>query len=133
MAAGNWTPELIEMAGGVNLFGEAGKHSPWMTWEELRAADPDVIVIAPCGFDLARTEQEMHWHDRTAPGGAICARCAPAACIWRMAIGTSTGPVRAWWRRWRSLVEMLHDRRPPGPWPRTAGAWRRYHELVTWR
>ena len=54
MAAGNWTPELIEMAGGVNLFGEAGKHSPWMTWEELAAADPDVIVIAPCGFDLAR-------------------------------------------------------------------------------
>ena len=61
MAAGNWTPELIEMAGGINLFGEAGKHSPWMTWDELAAADPDVIVIAPCGFDLARTEQEMHW------------------------------------------------------------------------
>ena len=61
MAAGNWTPELIEMAGGVNLFGEAGKHSPWMTWEELAAADPDVIVIAPCGFDLARTEQELYW------------------------------------------------------------------------
>ncbi|MGH9855817.1 MAG: ABC transporter substrate-binding protein, partial [Blastocatellia bacterium] len=35
MAAGNWAPELVEMAGGVNLFGEAGKHSPWMTWEEL--------------------------------------------------------------------------------------------------
>jgi iron complex transport system substrate-binding protein len=61
MAAGNWTPELIEMAGGINLFGEAGRHSPWMTWEELAAADPDVIVIAPCGFDLARTEPEMHW------------------------------------------------------------------------
>lgn len=61
MAAGNWTPELIGMAGGINLFGEAGRHSPWMTWEELEAADPDVIVIAPCGFDLARTEQEMHW------------------------------------------------------------------------
>jgi len=61
MAAGNWTPELIALAGGVNLFGEPGKHSPWMTWEQLRAADPDVIVIAPCGFDLARTEQEMYW------------------------------------------------------------------------
>jgi iron complex transport system substrate-binding protein len=59
MAAGNWTPELIALAGGVNLFGEAGKHSPWMTWEELAAADPDVIVIAPCGFDLARTEREL--------------------------------------------------------------------------
>jgi iron complex transport system substrate-binding protein len=61
MAAGNWTPELIEMAGGVNLFGEAGKHSPWMTWDELVAADPDVIVVAPCGFDLERTERELYW------------------------------------------------------------------------
>lgn len=61
MAAGNWTPELIAIAGGVNLFGEAGKHSPWMSWEELAAADPDVLLIAPCGFDLARTEQEMYW------------------------------------------------------------------------
>jgi iron complex transport system substrate-binding protein len=61
MAAGNWTPELIEMAGGVNLFGEAGKHSPWMTWDELTAADPDVVIVAPCGFDIPRTEAEMHW------------------------------------------------------------------------
>jgi iron complex transport system substrate-binding protein len=61
MAAGNWTPELIEMAGGVNLFGEAGKHSPWMTWQQLAAADADVVLIAPCGFDLARTAEEMHW------------------------------------------------------------------------
>ncbi|MGH9815203.1 MAG: cobalamin-binding protein [Candidatus Acidiferrales bacterium] len=59
MAAGNWMPELVEMAGGVNLFGVAGKHSPWMTWEELRAKDPDVIVVLPCGFDIARSRQEM--------------------------------------------------------------------------
>jgi iron complex transport system substrate-binding protein len=61
MAAGNWTPELIELAGGVNLFGESGKHSPWMTWEQILAADPDVLIVAPCGFDLKRTEQEMYW------------------------------------------------------------------------
>jgi iron complex transport system substrate-binding protein len=59
MAGGNWMPELIDLAGGVNLFGEAGKHSPSMTWEELRRRDPDVIFVAPCGFDLARTRQEM--------------------------------------------------------------------------
>lgn len=59
MAAGNWMPELVEMAGGVNLFGAAGKHSPWMTWEELRAKDPEVIVVLPCGFDIARSRQEM--------------------------------------------------------------------------
>jgi len=61
MAAGNWVPELIEMAGGENLFGTAGQHSPWMTWEELVNADPDIIVALPCGFDLARTQSEMHW------------------------------------------------------------------------
>ena len=60
MAGGNWMPELIEMAGGVNLFGEAGKHSPWMKWEELAASDPDVIFIAPCGFDISRTAEETH-------------------------------------------------------------------------
>jgi len=58
MAAGNWMPELLEMAGGVNLFGETGKHSPWMSWEELFEADPDLIFISPCGFDIARTLQE---------------------------------------------------------------------------
>jgi iron complex transport system substrate-binding protein len=61
MAAGNWVPELVEMAGGVNLFGEPGKHSPWMSWEQLVAADPEVIVIMPCGWDPARTQPEMHW------------------------------------------------------------------------
>jgi iron complex transport system substrate-binding protein len=59
MAAGNWVPELVEIAGGVNLFGKAGLHSPWMTWEELVASDPDVIAIMPCGFDISRTMSEL--------------------------------------------------------------------------
>ncbi|MCI0376287.1 MAG: cobalamin-binding protein [Gemmataceae bacterium] len=59
MAAGNWVPELVEMAGGVNLFGEAGKHAPWMSWAELSERDPEVIVAMPCGFDLERTRKEM--------------------------------------------------------------------------
>jgi iron complex transport system substrate-binding protein len=61
MAGGNWVPELITKAAGVNLFGRAGEHSPWMTWDDLRASDPDVIIALPCGFDLARTRSEMHW------------------------------------------------------------------------
>ena len=61
MAAGNWTPELIEMAGGVDLFGKAGMHSPPISFEDLVAAAPDVIVVAPCGFDIARASAEMHW------------------------------------------------------------------------
>ncbi len=59
MSTGNWMPELIEMAGGVNLFGEADKHSPWMTWEQLVSKDPDIILIIPCGFDIERTMQDI--------------------------------------------------------------------------
>lgn len=59
MAAGNWMPELVSMAGGRCLFGEAGSHSPWLEWEALLEADPDVIVLLPCGFGIARTMQEL--------------------------------------------------------------------------
>lgn len=58
MAAGNWVPELVELAGGVSCFGTAGEHSPWLDWKDLQAADPDVLVIMPCGFDLKRTIHE---------------------------------------------------------------------------
>jgi iron complex transport system substrate-binding protein len=59
MGAGNWTPELIAIAGGENVFGEIGQHAPWLSWEELLAADPDVLVLAPCGFTLERTLQDV--------------------------------------------------------------------------
>lgn len=59
MAAGNWMPELVAMAGGDNLFGRAGQHSPWLDWDTLAGADPEVILILPCGFNIARTRAEM--------------------------------------------------------------------------
>lgn len=59
MAAGNWVPELIDMAGGIDLFGTAGRHSPWLDWSDLVLADPDIILILPCGFDIARSNTEM--------------------------------------------------------------------------
>src|SRR5580658_537982 len=60
MAGGNWMPQLIEMAGGTNLFGKSGEHSPWMKFEELANADPEVIMIAPCGFGIPRASEELH-------------------------------------------------------------------------
>jgi iron complex transport system substrate-binding protein len=60
MSAGNWIPELVEIAGGVNLFGIAGKHSPWLQWEELLTSNPEVIIFMPCGFDLDKTAMEVH-------------------------------------------------------------------------
>ena len=59
MSAGNWMPELIEMGGGINLFGVAGEQSPWMTWEQLLEANPDVILVMPCGFNLSRSKAKM--------------------------------------------------------------------------
>lgn len=55
MAAGNWVPELIDIAGGEALFATPGQHSPWLDWEALVAADPDVIVMMPCGYQIAQT------------------------------------------------------------------------------
>ena len=59
MAAGNWMPELVELGGGINLFGESGKHSPWMNWDNLKESDPDIILILPCGYNIERTKSEM--------------------------------------------------------------------------
>ena len=59
MAAGHWIPALVEIAGGGNLIARKGGPSPYITWKEISDADPDIIVVAPCGFDLDRTEQEM--------------------------------------------------------------------------
>jgi iron complex transport system substrate-binding protein len=59
MGAGNWMPELVALAGGQPQFGEIGAHSPWLDWQTLREADPDAIVVMPCGFDLVRTRAEV--------------------------------------------------------------------------
>jgi iron complex transport system substrate-binding protein len=63
-------PELVQMAGGENLFGMPGQPSAWLEWNQMVAADPDVIVVHPCGFDMTRTLQEMPllerhpgWHE----------------------------------------------------------------------
>lgn len=73
MNAGNWVPDLVDIAGGENLFGYAGAHSTDMTWGALVETDPDVIAVLPCGFDIERTRREMPaltstpgWSDLTA-------------------------------------------------------------------
>jgi len=64
MAAGNWIPELVALAGGEDIFsgapwGVAGAHAPWIDAAALSQADPDVIVIMPCGFGIERAAAEM--------------------------------------------------------------------------
>jgi iron complex transport system substrate-binding protein len=58
MAAANWMPALVELAGGENVLTTPASHSSYTAWDDVLAADPQVVVFAPCGFDLRRTLQE---------------------------------------------------------------------------
>ena len=59
MAAGNWVPELVEIAGGEDVLGVRGEHSAWLEWAALEEADPQAIVLMPCGFDIPRSRREL--------------------------------------------------------------------------
>jgi iron complex transport system substrate-binding protein len=70
MFAGNWTPRLIELAGGESQLADANSPSEYSTLEDLLACDPDVIIVAPCGFGLERSLAETEtlrkhprWHE----------------------------------------------------------------------
>lgn len=58
MTAGNWTPELIELAGGMVCLATPQAHSAYVAWQDIVAAQPQVLLIAPCGFDLERSLRE---------------------------------------------------------------------------
>lgn len=58
-AMGNWGPELLDLAHGRPLLGNRGQHSRAIEWSALTAADPEVLIIAPCGFSLERTRAEL--------------------------------------------------------------------------
>ena len=60
MVSGNWVPELVDLAGGTPILTEAGKHSPFVQWTDIQQADPDIILVMPCGFSIERTMKEMH-------------------------------------------------------------------------
>jgi iron complex transport system substrate-binding protein len=57
-AAGHWMPELVKRAGGIDALAAPGAHSVKVSMNQIRAADPTVIVMAPCGYDLTRAAAE---------------------------------------------------------------------------
>jgi iron complex transport system substrate-binding protein len=73
MLAGNWVPELVELAGGRCELTKAGEHSRCYQWEELLKFDPQAIVVCPCGFDLARARLETEELSRRPGWQAITA------------------------------------------------------------
>jgi iron complex transport system substrate-binding protein len=70
-AAGHWTPQLIDYAGGDDVLGFAGEPSEEQSWDIIAASEPDIVVVMPCGFDaeIAHREAEMH-RDQLAAVGA---------------------------------------------------------------
>jgi iron complex transport system substrate-binding protein len=69
-AAGHWTPQLIEYAGGEDVIGFPGENSEERTWADVAAAQPDVVIVMPCGYDaeIAHREAEMHRDELAAVG-----------------------------------------------------------------
>jgi len=59
MVSGNWIPELVGLAGGKSVLAEAGKHSPYIKWDDILLADPEIIIVMPCGFAMERTMREV--------------------------------------------------------------------------
>ena len=57
--AGHWNPELVELAGGREIFGKKNQPSRSVTWESIVNADPEVLFIACCGFGVDRTQQDL--------------------------------------------------------------------------
>jgi len=56
--AGHWTPQLVEYAGGIDVLGMPGEHSERRSWEQVAAAEPDVVIAMPCGYDAPRAHAE---------------------------------------------------------------------------
>jgi len=69
-AAGHWTPQLIDYAGGEDVLGFPGERSEERTWDQVGISQPDVVIVMPCGFDaeLAYREAEMHREQLAAIG-----------------------------------------------------------------
>lgn len=59
MSAGHWIPELVEIAGGEPILAHPGRPSQRLEWSAIETADPDAIVIAPCGFSLEKTQRAI--------------------------------------------------------------------------
>jgi iron complex transport system substrate-binding protein len=62
--AGHWTPQLIELAGGEDVLGLPGEPSDTISWEELSAVRPDIVVVMPCGYDAPRAHAEAVTYER---------------------------------------------------------------------
>ena len=59
MVAGNWIPEMVEIAGGKNILGKSGNDSHWIKFKDILNQDPEIIIFLPCGFNIKKTKEEL--------------------------------------------------------------------------
>lgn len=133
MTAGHWMPDVADMAGARSVLAEKGAPSRTVDWADLRAADPDVMAVMPCGFALEETIRDLHyltgrdgWGDLRAVrsgrvvlfnGDAYFNRPGPriyrsiellAAAVHPKAVGADTRGTASWERQWLRDVEAVH-------------------------
>ncbi len=72
-APGHWVPELVELAGGEAVLGTVGARSHRITWDDVAAARPDVVVVAPCGYDRAGAREQAD--------ALVAQGCLPAGVV----------------------------------------------------
>ncbi|CAA9511559.1 MAG: Vitamin B12 ABC transporter, substrate-binding protein BtuF [uncultured Solirubrobacteraceae bacterium] len=110
--AGHWTPQLIEMAGGFDVLGFSGEHSEQVTWETVAAAERDVVIAMPCGYDAHRAHEEaLLYADRLREVGA-----GQVVAVDASATFSRPGPRLV--DGLELLAHVLHpDLVPPGPGP----------------
>jgi iron complex transport system substrate-binding protein len=120
-AMGNWGPELVALAGGTSAMGAPGVHSTAIDWSAVRKADPDVLVVAPCGFGLGRATAEMHLlAERPGWGDLRAVRAGRVFVADGNLYFNRSGP--SVFETPHILAEMIHpDRFPP------------HHEGTAWR
>ena len=110
--AGHWTPQLIELAGGMDVLGFPGEHSEQTTWDAVKAAKPDIVVAMPCGYDAERSHEEaLGFADELRSVGAGQVVAVDAA-------GTFSRPGPRLVEGLETLAHVLHpDRVPEAPGP----------------
>jgi len=120
---GNWGPELVEAANGKLLLGKKGEHSQATSWARVREADPEFLIIAPCGYNLSRSMREIPILEAL-PGWFKLSAVKNARVVF--ADGNKffnrSGTTIA--ETVEIVAEILHDHRFPQSWE--GNAWQRY-------
>jgi iron complex transport system substrate-binding protein len=102
-SAGHWLPEMIELAGGIDVLGTAGQPSRSTTWEAVRAGQPELIVVGPCGFDAGEAAERAAALDLPCRAVAVDADSYYSRPAPRLADGVA------------QLAHLLHPEAAPDP------------------